>query len=204
MRRLLPTEQALQLILEGEYNSNSADLSLRSSSPHWPLAYLALNRRKLLAISGKLKAGRLASAPACLSADVDSSSTSSAGMTCWRSLKHGQYQIDARDTRRCVAKVRHRGSDLLCKQFILQRAATAGGGASVTRRSFSGGSVVLLPDGDYGNGLIAVDDGVLGVFIHGEMPGPGRYTRRGEERRGKRGLSGGGDEGREAQAGGGP
>lgn len=35
MRRMLPTEQALQLILKGEHNSNSVgDLSLHSFSFH--------------------------------------------------------------------------------------------------------------------------------------------------------------------------
>ena len=84
-----PAEQTLNLDLKRKDNSNSAlILSIFCKLKLGGLVlYLALNLRKLFAMRGRLKAGRLGSAARDLSPpDNDSLSASSVGTTCSRIL----------------------------------------------------------------------------------------------------------------------
>lgn len=90
-----PVQQTLDLVLEGEYDANStrcqyAMLTLSSLNILSIISEtcLALNRRKLCVIKGRLKAGRLGSTAAGFSPDSTGSPSlsSSTGNICCKNL----------------------------------------------------------------------------------------------------------------------
>lgn len=87
MRGGPPGEETFETILKDEYNTNSSDCQrLWPDLVDWEVTHLALNRRKLFVIKGREKLGLLMYLDERISGGRSSSSTSSSGITCCRSL----------------------------------------------------------------------------------------------------------------------
>ena len=81
-----PAEQTYHAVLEDKRNSNSTDDVRLREAAIGRSACLALKRRKLFDMTGKLKLGRSTYFLDRLSLIEESSGISCEGKTCWRSL----------------------------------------------------------------------------------------------------------------------
>lgn len=88
-----PGQQAFDPVLKQKDHTDSiarSVLIVQTPKGVFVCTHRALKRRKLFDINGRLNPGRFTDAAKALSPRLDSSSSSSAGMTCCSSLRHCQ------------------------------------------------------------------------------------------------------------------